>query len=68
LLGGILADDMGMGKTITLIALILRHKELAVTSLSETSYNTAAMNRCTGTLIVCPPSVVGKRKFLLFLK
>lgn len=68
LLGGILADDMGMGKTITLIALILRHKELAVTSLSETSYNTAAMNRCTGTLIVCPPSVVGKRKFLLFFK
>lgn len=53
--GGLLLQDTGMGKTIETIALMLRHpRETAASSAAASS---AAQG---GTLILCPPSLVGQ--------
>ncbi|KAJ4890975.1 SNF2 domain-containing protein / helicase domain-containing protein / zinc finger protein-related [Raphanus sativus] len=53
-LGGILADDQGLGKTISIIALILLQK---LKSQSRHSKRRRS-RRSGGTLVVCPASVV----------
>ncbi|XP_023641311.1 helicase-like transcription factor CHR28 [Capsella rubella] len=53
-LGGILADDQGLGKTISTISLILLHK-LKLQSKLKIKRNG---RKSGGTLIVCPASVV----------
>ncbi|KAM8854833.1 transcription termination factor 2 isoform 2-T3 [Spinachia spinachia] len=61
--GGILADDMGLGKTLTIIALILAKKskvngELEEKPQSWISKADSSMVASTGTLIICPASLV----------
>jgi transcription termination factor 2 len=63
LLGGILADDMGLGKTLTMIALIVKQKELDPPPPASSNIwlsKTVKIKRSSGTLVVCPASVVGK--------
>ncbi|CAN4109967.1 unnamed protein product [Withania somnifera] len=57
--GGILADEMGMGKTIQAIALVLAKRELGKTisksSLFSSSFSTKQeVSAVKGTLILCP--------------
>lgn len=61
--GGILADDMGLGKTLTMISLIVRQKELDPPPPASSDIwlsKTVKIKRSSGTLVVCPASVVGK--------
>ncbi|MED6218236.1 hypothetical protein PIB30_025010 [Stylosanthes scabra] len=53
--GGFLADDQGLGKTVSMIALILMQRSLQSKSITDDACNhkTAA-----GTLIVCPASIL----------
>ncbi|KAL3363864.1 hypothetical protein AABB24_012887 [Solanum stoloniferum] len=57
--GGILADEMGMGKTIQAIALVLAKRELGKTIsksslLSSSSSTKQELSAVKGTLILCP--------------
>ncbi|KAJ4933588.1 hypothetical protein JOQ06_030414 [Pogonophryne albipinna] len=62
--GGILADDMGLGKTLTIIALILAKKSKAKGEVEEKqaegwiSKTDSSLVVSTGTLIICPASLV----------
>nr|XP_040057960.1 transcription termination factor 2 [Gasterosteus aculeatus aculeatus] len=61
--GGILADDMGLGKTLTIIALILAkktkaNKEAETKPQSWISKTDSSLVASTGTLIICPASLV----------
>ncbi|KAL6100380.1 ttf2 [Pungitius sinensis] len=61
--GGILADDMGLGKTLTIIALILAkkakaNKEVEKKPQSWISKTDSSLVASTGTLIICPASLV----------
>jgi SNF2 family DNA or RNA helicase len=51
--GGILADDMGMGKTIQILSLIMANTPLSADSMEEPK-------RFCPTLIVCPLSVLNQ--------
>uniref|UniRef100_A0A7S1BPX1 Uncharacterized protein n=1 Tax=Corethron hystrix TaxID=216773 RepID=A0A7S1BPX1_9STRA len=58
--GGILADAMGMGKTVMLIALIQRFKEIPVAS-PDVTVNHAVSPTCKGgTLVVAPLSLLSQ--------
>nr|AAH87733.1 Transcription termination factor, RNA polymerase II [Mus musculus] len=63
--GGILADDMGLGKTLTMIALILTKKNQQKSKEKERSEpvtwlskNDSSVFTSSGTLIVCPASLI----------
>ncbi|XP_054831071.1 transcription termination factor 2 [Eublepharis macularius] len=62
--GGILADDMGLGKTLTMIALVLTQKQLQKEIVKEKkleicmSRQDSSVIFSTGTLIVCPASLI----------
>ncbi|XP_038957991.1 transcription termination factor 2 isoform X1 [Rattus norvegicus] len=63
--GGILADDMGLGKTLTMIALILTKKNQQKSKEKDRSLpvmwlskNDSSVFTSTGTLIVCPASLI----------
>lgn len=63
---------MGLGKTLTMISLILRQKELDPPPPPTHDLwlsKTVKIKRSDGTLVVCPASVVGKfqNQFLLIL-
>ena len=54
---------MGLGKTLTMISLILRQKELDPPPPAHHDLwlsKTVKIKRSDGTLVVCPASVVGK--------
>lgn len=54
---------MGLGKTLTMISLVVRQKELdpaPPTSSDIWLSKTVKIKRSAGTLVVCPASVVGK--------
>lgn len=55
--GGILADQMGMGKTIEILALILTNRPKAI---ENNSNNSPKGNLIKSTLIVCPLSVLNQ--------
>ncbi|KAJ7948142.1 putative DNA repair helicase rad5,16 [Quillaja saponaria] len=63
--GGILADEMGMGKTIQAIALVLAKREidLTVCELDEPRMSSGSSSRLLaikGTLVVCPVVAVSQ--------
>ena len=54
---------MGLGKTLTMISLIVRQKELDPPPPASSDIwlsKTVKIKRSSGTLVVCPASVVGK--------
>ncbi|EFX68437.1 hypothetical protein DAPPUDRAFT_330099 [Daphnia pulex] len=57
---------MGLGKSLCIIALIAKHKE-TLTALSNTPSVQLPkwIKQSSGTLIVCPASVLGQRKLEL---
>ena len=60
---------MGLGKTLTMISLIVRQKELDPPPPASSDIwlsKTVKIKRSSGTLVVCPASVVGKRNFINF--
>uniref|UniRef100_A0A7S0CPX5 Uncharacterized protein n=1 Tax=Amorphochlora amoebiformis TaxID=1561963 RepID=A0A7S0CPX5_9EUKA len=62
--GGILADEMGMGKTVQAIALMAANPFSEVKLKETLSESTAGMKGikrvCKGTLVVCPMSLIGQ--------
>ncbi|KAF3903376.1 hypothetical protein ABW20_dc0104395 [Dactylellina cionopaga] len=58
--GGILAEEMGLGKTVELISLLSLHKR-EIPEGKETIYDTysgAEVRASPSTLIICPPSIM----------
>eukprot|EP00466_Bigelowiella_natans_P006576 jgi/Bigna1/54114/estExt_Genewise1Plus.C_280139 len=63
--GGILADEMGMGKTVQAIALMVSNpycesKLRETLSDSPTARKKGITRLCGGTLVVCPMSLIGQ--------
>ncbi|WMV38366.1 hypothetical protein MTR67_031751 [Solanum verrucosum] len=54
--GGILADDMGMGKTVQAMALVLAKREIgqAISNSSLLSPSSYVLPEVKGTLVICP--------------
>ncbi|KAL8843615.1 MAG: hypothetical protein Q9170_000119 [Blastenia crenularia] len=57
--GGILAEEMGLGKTVEMIGLICLHRQKG--TLQEDSPVTLP-RECTATLIITPPAILGQWK------
>uniref|UniRef100_A0AAV1TG89 RanBP-type and C3HC4-type zinc finger-containing protein 1 n=1 Tax=Peronospora matthiolae TaxID=2874970 RepID=A0AAV1TG89_9STRA len=62
-LGGILADDMGMGKTMMMLSLIAYQKHVGGKTLSDDDLPSERSRKATGgTLVVCPLSLLHQWK------
>ena len=55
--GGILAEEMGLGKTVEIIALLTRNKRVLTEQQPETGFGLRAVG---ATIIVCPDSIVNQ--------
>ncbi|KAI4120059.1 MAG: hypothetical protein LQ345_000015 [Seirophora villosa] len=53
--GGILAEEMGLGKTVEMIGLICLHKW-------KSAFDSPPSRECSATLIITPPSILGQWK------
>ncbi|PHH55951.1 putative ATP-dependent helicase [Ceratocystis fimbriata CBS 114723] len=58
--GGILAEEMGLGKTLEIISLILVHQRNMSEAEAEAKANTGPCRPTRATLIVCPESLKGQ--------
>ncbi|CAI5724694.1 unnamed protein product [Peronospora destructor] len=62
-LGGILADNMGMGKTMMMLSLIAYQKHIGEETSTNDNFPTQAKREATGkTLVVCPLSLLHQWK------
>lgn len=56
--GGFLCDDVGLGKTLTILSLCAADSK----KVHRDSRFRTDISRCDGTLIICPPSILGQWK------
>lgn len=56
--GGILAEEMGLGKTVELIALMTQHKRIVFLDKVFDAYTGAHVKPSGATLIITPPSIL----------
>lgn len=60
--GGILAEEMGLGKTVELISLILLHKRTQAPRQVVDDYTGTEITSCNATLIITPPTILEQWK------